>query len=31
MSTTIATDIPVISGPRAYGRRYWMFAAPDAE
>jgi multiple sugar transport system permease protein len=30
MSTTIATDIPVISGPRAYGRRYWMFAAPAA-
>ncbi len=32
MSTTIATSgIPAASsGPRAYGRRYWMFAAPAA-
>jgi multiple sugar transport system permease protein len=30
MSTTIATELPVISGPRAYGRRYWVFAVPAA-
>jgi multiple sugar transport system permease protein len=30
MSTTIATTLPVISGPRAYGRRYWVFAMPAA-
>jgi multiple sugar transport system permease protein len=32
MSTTTATMIPVAasSGPRAYGRRYWMFAVPAA-
>ena len=28
MSTTIT--IPTASGPRAYGRRYWMFAVPAA-
>jgi multiple sugar transport system permease protein len=30
MSTTTAINVSVISGPRAYGRRYWMFAAPAA-
>jgi len=31
MSATIAIDVPATaSGPRAYGRRYWMFAAPAA-
>jgi multiple sugar transport system permease protein len=31
MSTTTATMISVTtSGPRAYGRRYWMFAVPAA-
>ena len=31
MNTTTATMIPVTtSGPRAYGRRYWMFAVPAA-
>jgi multiple sugar transport system permease protein len=31
MSTTTATlSVPSISGPRAYGRRYWLFAVPAA-
>jgi multiple sugar transport system permease protein len=30
MSTTIAIPLPATSGPRAYGRRYWMFAVPAA-
>jgi len=30
MSTTVAINVPIISGPRAYGRRYWMFAVPAA-
>lgn len=30
MSTTTALLVPGTSGPRAYGRRYWMFAAPAA-
>lgn len=30
MSTTIAINAPLASGPRAYGRRYWVFAVPAA-
>ncbi len=30
MSTTTAINVPIISGPRAYGRRYWVFAVPAA-
>jgi multiple sugar transport system permease protein len=30
MSTTTATTISRASGPRAYGRRYWIFAMPAA-
>ena len=30
MSTTTAINVPIISGPRAYGRRYWIFAVPAA-
>lgn len=30
MSTTTAITVPLTSGPRAYGRRYWVFAAPAA-
>jgi multiple sugar transport system permease protein len=31
MSTTAtAINVPIISGPRAYGRRYWVFAVPAA-
>ena len=30
MSTTIAIQPPLVSGMRAYGRRYWVFAMPAA-
>jgi multiple sugar transport system permease protein len=30
MSATTAIPVPLTSGPRAYGRRYWVFALPAA-
>ncbi len=30
VTTATATEVPVNSGPRAYGRRYWVFAVPAA-
>jgi multiple sugar transport system permease protein len=30
MSATTAINVPLASGPRAYGRRYWVFAVPAA-